>query len=302
MRLNYNHVVAFLDYCQKEKCLSLNTIRAYRNDLNHFFEWLRSEEHCNVCDSVSSLYLKYLNEHYSPRSVRRKMASSCAMFNYLIDAGSLNLNPFLRVNYKICMPRMLPKTICMGDLEALFSFVKWRHDSLYTRDKAIIELLIATGLRVSELVALDVSDYDSKTSTLRVFGKGSRERVIQVESNAAIYSLKHYMGICDNRLGVNCDRPLFLNRFGKRLSDRAVRDIVNKRAKEAGVQAHITPYMFRHTFATLLLEEGVDVRYIQHFLGHSSIKTTEIYTHVSVAKQREVLRLHNPRNVINGGS
>lgn len=295
----------YLDFCRGEKRLSEHTLRAYKCDLLHFSKWMQYScvAECKA-DEIRS-YVAALNRQYAPATVKRKLASLKAFFAYLADAQLIDANPFISLKICIRIPRKLPRTIPMGDLQKLFMFDSCETTGMSKkRDQTLFELLIATGLRVFEACALNITDCDLHTKRLLVHGKGAKERVIQLESNAALKALKTYLharAIFLSLKHVSTD-ALFINRFGKRLSTQAVREIVAVRAKEVGAATHITPHMFRHTFATLLLEEGVDIRFIQNILGHSSIKTTEIYTHVAAAAQRNVLREHNPRLAINGGA
>lgn len=172
------------------------------------------------------------------------------------------------------------------------------------RDQAVLELLIATGIRVSELCALNMDSIDLSARQVRIFGKGLKERIVMLGSIHTVVALSDYLSVRKPLAGVNINseacRALFLNRSKERISDQAVRKIILKRAREVGVESHITPHMFRHTFATTLLEQDVDIRYIQQLLGHSSVKTTERYTHVSSAKLRTIMEQHNPRDVLSG--
>ena len=168
-------------------------------------------------------------------------------------------------------------------------------DPYLLRDQAIFELLIATGIRVSELCALNTNNIDLEGKTLRIFGKGNKERTIQIENTMTLLALKKHIAYTRHD---SANTPIFLNSAGSRISTRTVREIINRRIREAGITQKITPHMFRHTFATMLLENDVDIRYIQKLLGHSSLRTTEIYTHVSSAKLREIMRHNNPRSQI----
>lgn len=298
------HINEYLSHCRYEKRLSEKTLRAYGCDLRQIQAW--AEAQCPTepmgRDGIRA-YLAHANARYAPATTKRKLASLNAYFSYLVDCGMLSANPFEGLRLNIRAPKRLPRTICMMELEALY---RW-HDAgegsapcPSSRDRAVLELLIATGVRVSELCALDVEDCDLRMRVMRIKGKGAKERMVQLESEPALEALKEYLdeSAILRQSSIYHSRALFLNRYGNRLSDQAVRSIVAARAKSAGISSRITPHMFRHTFATLLLESDVDIRFIQSLLGHSSIKTTEIYTHVAAAKQRDVLRRHNPRKRI----
>ena len=160
----------------------------------------------------------------------------------------------------------------------------------------MIELLFATGMRISELCSLKPSDIDLKSSNILIYGKGAKERMIQLGNPEVINALSLYQEVF--REDIDACGYFFVNRLQRRLSDQSVRFMINRYAELAGIRQHITPHMFRHSFATLLLEQDVDIRYIQRMLGHSSISTTEIYTHVSSAKQKDILVHKHPRNLM----
>lgn len=164
------------------------------------------------------------------------------------------------------------------------------------RDAAILELLFATGARVSEICFLTPETVDLDNHTIKFFGKGSKERIIQIENQDVLKILKNYQDVFQQ--DIETAGYFFVNKLKKRLTEQSVRTIINNHATAINCNKHITPYMFRHSFATFLLEEDVDIRYIQKILGHSSITTTQIYTHVAMAKQKEILTLRHPRNKI----
>jgi integrase/recombinase XerD len=155
-----------------------------------------------------------------------------------------------------------------------------------------MELMFATGLRVSELCRLNVADLDLVEGTVKIYGKGAKERIVQIGTPTVLTVLSEYYSC----FGGRADAPFFVNRIGTRISEQSVRSILNKYASRISGDLHVTPHMFRHSFATLLLEADVDIRYIQQILGHSSITTTQIYTHVAMAKQRTILLNKHPRN------
>lgn len=163
------------------------------------------------------------------------------------------------------------------------------------RHIAVLELLFATGIRISELCSIRNCDIDLKEGLILIHGKGSKERLIQIPNKSVLLSLRTYY---DSKSLSRNTKYFFTNRLDNRLSEQSVRFMIRKYTSMAGIEEKITPHMFRHTFATMLLEEDVDIRYIQKILGHSSIITTQIYTHVSSNKQRDILDRKNPRNKI----
>ena len=295
-----SEVDAFLAHCESERRLDAKTVRAYRGDLRQLLDWASANAVDGLDRVAVKAYLAFLNERYAPSSAKRKVASLRALLNYLEEEGLIASSPMTGMKVSIQEPRRLPRTVPMADLCAIYDF---DDGSVAARDEAILEMFIATGMRVSELCALDVIDCDLQSRSVRIFGKGSKERVVQLESEPAIRALKRYLSEREASCGKAGSEPsaLFVNKHCSRMSDRAVREVVSRRAREVDASVAVTPHMLRHSFASLLLEDDVDIRYIQRLLGHSSIKTTEIYTYVSEAKQRDVMRKHNPRNAINGG-
>lgn len=247
-------------------------------------------------------YLADLNSMFAASTVKRKIASLRAFANHLEDNGELTSNPFYYFRLNIRESQQLPKVIKSTEIRKLFETL-YRYSGDLTiqraRNQAILELLIATGIRVSELCQLNISDLSFDDRTLKVTGKGSKERIIQLENQNTLASLTTYIEfIQKNSMDSNGENALFLNRFGKRISDRCVRYMIDDLAKEAGLNRKITPHMFRHTFASILLENDIDIRFIQQLLGHSSIRTTERYTHVASSKLRSILILNNPPSSI----
>ena len=196
---------------------------------------------------------------------------------------------------------ILPKTIPLHMVEMFLATIYKQRQNAKTayqkrnalRDAAVIELLFATGMRISELCSLKEHDVNLYDGIVLIYGKGDKERRIQIGNSSVIHILKEYKSNFNKE--IQTCQHFFVNQSGKILSDQAVRRMINKYASLASIQLHITPHMFRHTFATSLLEADVDIRFIQEMLGHSSITVTEIYTHVAVAKQKDILTTKHPR-------
>ncbi len=291
----------YLEFCGSQKCLDQKTLKAYRIDLRQFYEQNLNKAAYEFTPKMLERYIAKLHETYKPRTVKRKIASVKAFFCYLEFKETIEHNPFNKVQVHFREPVNLPKTISLKTVELFLSTIyKERRNakSLYQkraaiRDAAIAELLFATGMRISELCELKTADVNLYDGTILIYGKGSKERRIQVANEEVIQILVEYKesfgGI--KRLCGN----FFINQSGKPVSDQAVRRMINKYTSIASIEQHITPHMFRHTFATSLLEADVDIRYIQEMLGHSSINITEIYTHVAVAKQKHILETRHPR-------
>lgn len=294
----------YLSYCKCRKQLNEKTIKAYKIDLSQFADFVCKFEEPFAKDNLSA-YIIDLHKHFSPNSVRRKIASVRAYFHYLLSEDYLQANPFAKIDLSFKAPFLLPKTIPQHQLKELFRYLygengsckssKWAY-RIHLRDIAVIELLLSSGIRVSELCSLRSSDIDLSDGSIRIMGKGARERIIQIGNESVLAALCQYQQ--EFRQEIILSGFFFVNSLGRRLSDQSVRNLIHKAVQKSGCQIHITPHMFRHSFATMLLDQEVDIRYIQQILGHSTIVTTQIYTHVSTAKQRQILMDKSPRNLL----
>lgn len=308
--LNFSELISnYLIFCEYQKNLDSKTLKAYRIDLNQYSNYINKHT-LNLNSKISiNGYINYMHSQYKTKSIKRKLASIKAFYNYLEFEEIIETNPFNKIDIKLREPQILPKTIPLHTLQIfLSSMYQYKKLStteyktkILTRDIAVIELLFATGIRISELCSLKPSDIDLISQNILIYGKGSKERMIQVGSMDVINALKEYQSIYKNEIE-NCGF-YFVNRIKHNLSEQSVRFMIKKYTDIAAISQHITPHMFRHSFATLLLEEDVDIRYIQKMLGHSSITTTQIYTHVSISKQKDILTTKHPRNfmVMNKG-
>lgn len=291
----------YLEYCHSQKCLDEKTLKAYRIDLRQFFEQNADVNITDINSKSLEQYIALLHEQYKPKTVKRKIASIKAFFHYLEYREIIEQNPFNKIMIHFREPVILPKTIPLHTIELFLSTIYRQRASAKTpyqkrnalRDAAVTELLFATGMRISELCSLKINDVNLYDGTILIYGKGSKERRIQIGTESVIQVLIEYRDSFHSKRQA-CDN-FFVNQSGKALSDQAVRRMINKYTALASIEQHITPHMFRHTFATSLLEADVDIRYIQEMLGHSSINITEIYTHVTVAKQRNILATKHPR-------
>lgn len=296
----------YLQHCKFEKGLSEKTLKAYRIDLTQFSTYLNDNSARSCRKEDIQRYLSILYDWYKMKSVKRKMAALKAFFNYLEDEELLEKNPFAKLRVKLHEPLLLPKTIPLANISLLLQCAYQKskantkvHSYSYRtnlRDIAVLELLFATGIRVSELCSIAADSIDLSSGEIRIYGKGAKERIIQIGNPDVRTAVERYYEAFSNQIQET--GWLFVNRLGNQLSDQSVRSMINSYAVQAGLEQHITPHMFRHSFATLLLEEDVDIRYIQQLLGHSSITTTQIYTHVTSKKQRDILTAKHPRNRI----
>lgn len=285
--------------------MSGKTIDAYQIDLKQLKEYLYTFYSVELIKSVSKEMIKaYLQKisDYKPKTIKRKIASMKAFFSFYEFENEVFINPFRKMKIHLKEPYILPTVMCDSEIKQILEFLyrqriqNNRHNG-YTykaqiRNIAIIELLFATGVRVSELSQLQCKDVDLIHAVIKVYGKGSRERIIQICSEDVIAILNEYKEL------IQPTTSFFINRFGHEISAQSIRLLVKRCVKELKLSKHITPHTFRHTFATLLLEEDVDIKYIQSLLGHSSIVTTQIYTHVNSNKQKEILYQKHPRNKI----
>lgn len=303
-----DYISEYLNYCEYRKQLNFKTIKAYKIDLNQYNSFCLDISDPFSKKAVDS-YITELFKHYKSKSVKRKIASLKAFFHYLEYTEFLAQNPFDKLDVYFREAKLLPKTISFHSIQKILSVLyaqKMQTVSAYQfkcclRDIAVIELLFATGMRISELCSLKPSDIDLENNTVLIYGKGSKERILQFGNSEVISALATYQSTF--KADISACGYFFVNKRKQKLSDQSVRFMINRYAALAGIEQHITPHMFRHSFATLLLEQDVDIRYIQKMLGHSSISTTEIYTHVSNTKQKDILVNKHPRNfmVVNEG-
>lgn len=296
-----NQITNYLSYCQINKKLDSKTLKAYRIDLAQFASIIPVAE-LPVSKDILMIYLTEIHKLYQPRTIKRKIASVKAFFHYLEYEEIIETNPFNKIDLSFRQPKRLPKTIPSNTIqhflstlyqEATLAKTSAQQKTIF-RDIAVIELLFATGMRISELCSLKQTDIDLKNKQVLIFGKGAKERMIQIGSPEVIKALVAYQNAFSKELTEVS--WFFVNRLNNRLSEQSVRLMIKHYSELAGITLHITPHMFRHSFATLLLEADVDIRYIQKMLGHSSITTTEIYTSVSMSKQKEILETKHPRN------
>ncbi len=288
----------YLSALRLEKNLSDNTIASYRNDINSFLQFAESKE----IDDPSSIkqnhladFFKLLNEiGLAGSSAARYYSSLKGFFNYLFLSGYINVNPI----EKISSPKLaknLPPVLSVSEIDAILSKPDV-NEKLGLRDKAVLEMLYACGTRVSELINIKISDLYFDDEVIRVFGKGSKERIIPIGSSAIEWVNRYLKGsrvllMKKNKSG----NYLFLNNRGTKLSRMGVWKIVDRYVKEAGIGKEVHPHTFRHSFATHLLEGGADLRAVQEMLGHADISTTQIYTHIDRDYIKQVHKEFHPR-------
>lgn len=289
-------VDAFLTHLAVERNASPNTVRAYTADLARYLEWAeRAGVHPTTLDHRAlRRYLAELDRaRYAKTTIARRLSAVRSLFGYLMAEGLVESDPS-SVLTRPKMPQRLPRLVPGDELAALLDAPPEEGaDGL--RDRAVLELLYATGMRVSEVSALSLGDIDLAQGQLRAFGKGSKERIVPLHP-AAVKRLRAYLR--DGReLHARADSPdaVFLSARGKRLSADAVRRIFKRHLAAAGATLSLSPHAMRHTFATHLLEAGADLRSVQELLGHVALSTTQIYTHLSMKRLQDVHRSAHPR-------
>jgi integrase/recombinase XerD len=307
MQILNDNIQVFLNHCEFERNFSSHTVKAYRLDLAQFTRFtakqFQSDDAARVNRSHIRDYTRSLH-HYKPRTQRRKLAAVKSLFGFLEREGVVEPNPARNLRLDIRLGRILPRTVSLSTLQVLFRQVyvkrnghsgRTRSYNLAIRDVALFELMFSSGMRVSEISNLRVEAVDLERSAILVRGKGNKERLIPICDSEVHSALAAYV---ENRsIGQNPSDFFFTNRFGRRLSEQSIRMALKRHTKAAGIEK-ITPHVLRHTVATMLLEQGVDLRLIQTFLGHSSIVTTTIYAHVTDKSQREILNLRHPRRLL----
>ena len=289
-------ITKYLENCEFERRLSHDTLKAYRIDLRQFLAFTTGND---VNKDMLVEYIKHLNQHYSPRSVKRKIASVRAFYADLEMNEMIVDNPFTKLHVHIQSPTQLPRTIPQHIVESVLSEAYAAYagkDKWALRDIVVLELLFSTGVRVSELCAFTRNTFllDGASLRLLIYGKGRKERVVQITSPELLKLMGKYLEEFADT--VHAQGFVLVNRRGRQISAQSVRRIIRKYLDKAGITMDVTPHMFRHTFATALLEAGVDIRYIQSLLGHSSISTTQIYTHVASQRQTQLLAEKHPRS------
>ena len=300
------HVNQYLAYCQHQKRLSNHSIRAYRIDMGQFIAYLKgvSPQPTDICELDKTIlqgYIQQLMGKYSPRSCKRKIATLKAFLNHLEFEDIIAVNPMRKINTAFKEPRILPKCLKLNEMESLLHYMYrvLRHAiSPYARYRALqciayLELLFATGIRVGELCALTLSSVNLEEGFIKVYGKGRKERIVYIGSQPVLAVLSLYLQL---RLKQKSSSEyFFLNWDGENMREESVRNSLRRCALAALGGKHVTPHMIRHTFATLLLEEGVDIKFIQEFLGHSSVVTTQKYLHLTNLAHKTVLESKHPR-------
>lgn len=293
----YAHIDRFIRYLAVERGLALNTLEAYSRDLNRYAGFFEERGVARIEDIDSTAVIDFLEqlrkEGLGTNSINRALAALRGLNRFLLDRGVITVNPVARVELgKIWM--RLPDTLTKSEMAALLEAPGGR-TPLAVRDSAMLELLYATGVRVSELVDMSVNSIHWHVGYVQVTGKGGKERIVPMGNAAAALVRRYLDDVRPGLLKGSAAKTLFLNRSGEGLSRQGFWKIVKKYARKAGLEKKVYPHTFRHSFATHLLEGGADLRSVQAMLGHADIATTQIYTHVTREYLKETHRKYHPR-------
>lgn len=287
-----DNVKSFLNYLKVYKNYSELTIKNYYNDLTEFSLYIKKDLTRVKKEDIKS-YLKYLfDKDNSNRTVSRKISTLKSFYKYLKENDVIKSSPALSIKYPKA-DKKLPNFVPYNELESMINATK--RDTFYERDDLIIELMYATGVRVSELVNIKLDDIDFETNSIRILGKGSYMRTVYFGEYARDAIFKYMNGLRIKLLNGKESEYLFLNKNGNNITTRGIQKIIDKIVSETDVKTKVSPHTLRHTFATHLLDNGCDLRSVQELLGHKNINTTEVYTHVTSERLKDVYFKSHPR-------
>ncbi|MCJ7807167.1 MAG: site-specific tyrosine recombinase XerD, partial [Dehalococcoidia bacterium] len=293
---------SFLNHLLIEKGFSENTINAYRNDLNQLADFVEetavgkgyTPDWSSVDRNLLISYILDLKErNYAPATVARKVAAVKSFFDFLVAEGIIKSDP----TENLSSPKVgkaLPKPLSAAEVELLLAAPARRSTPEAKRDVAMIELLYATGMRVSELISLNMGDVNLEAGFVRCLGKGSKERIIPVHQEAIRFVKEYIVEARTQLLRDKDEQALFLNRRGERLTRQGFWLILKTHAKAAGIKKPVTPHTLRHSFATHVLSGGADLRAVQELLGHANISSTQVYTHLTSEHVRQAYEKAHP--------
>ncbi len=303
---NQEMIQKFLQICKSEKNLSSKTLKAYSCDIKQFLKIIGKKDFAKVTvEDLRGFLNKMGRRSLADSTIKRKLATIKVFFRFLVDDDIIKISPTLKLKNKFKTAKRLPKVMSTleikGILETAHQLVsnETTHQSDYqsfkrTRDCAMLELLFVTGIRSEELVSIGLFDIDLVEKSVVIHGKGRKERKLYISSDEVILIIKQYLKY-RNQLDTST-KALFLNKYKRPLGVQSLRSIFSEYCQKAGVERKFTPHCLRHTMATMLLENGADIRSVQEILGHSRISTTEIYLEVSNRRKQEVLSKFNQRN------
>lgn len=294
------HLEEFTSYLLVEKNFSKHTSKAYYSDILGYLLWLNDAPCVEVNFSKVRDYLHFIQKFdYKKTTIARKIASIRTFYKYLYRERLVDTNPALNLNTPK-RPKSLPKFMTTAEVEQILNGIKIDTPAGF-RNRAILELLWATGMRVSELSGLNFGSLNLENNEITVFGKGSKERIVLVSDRAKTY-LQRYLDAARSLVAkgfrlepITETTPVFINNTGYRLQNKTIRNVINDVVNSLELPKKVTPHMFRHSFATRLIENGADLRVVQELLGHASISNTQIYTHVSTQRLKQVYNETHPR-------
>lgn len=299
-----NHLNSFIVEIKNTKNLSSKSIKAYYSDILNFIKFSNGQSNKIVNSENIIKYIDSLRtiKKLKDSSIKRKIISLKIFTQYLYDYSLIDTYPFQRLKFKYKAEHTLPKTLTIEEVKKLLNCITSSFSLTSsnfkifegTRDLAIIDLLISTGIRIGEICSIKLDDINITEKTLLIHGKGRKERLLFLSSSETIKNIKKWLDIRSNHL----NNYLFLNRYGNSLTIHSIEDIFYKYRDLSKINPSSTPHYLRHTFATNLLSNGADIRSVQEILGHSNISTTEIYTEISITRKQEILTRYNFRNQI----
>ena len=304
----------YIRHCARERKLSENTLKSYRIVLNKFRRFVRKNMQIDqiqeVTKEVIRVYLEHLNESWKSSTARHHINVVQGFFSYLEENEIIEDTPFRKMHIRIREPKRLPEALSLGEMNRILKAVysspapesgleEHLAEMIHWRDCVIIEFLFSTGMRVQELCGLKFEDFDREEGIITVIGKGDKQRRCYITDRRVLEVYERYLKY--RQCYAKNDRHIFITRFESPMSTQGVRDLVTKYTELAGIRRKVTPHTFRHTFASMLVEEGVDLSHIQKYMGHSTISTTQIYLHISDQNARRVLMDKHPRGQIDTG-
>ena len=293
-----DYISKFINYLHATKNLSNKTLKAYTSDLKQFFNFERTILSPNICG-----FIAHLNTDLKLRdtSIRIKIITLKNFYDYLYNENFISFSPFAKLKFRFKQERKLPKTLPIKDVTKIlnclnidYTLLSFFAKKTYLRDAALLDLLISTGIRIGEAATITLNDIMITEHTILIHGKGRKQRLIYISSPITWDRLK---ALIKERKNAE-NNYLFVNRYGNPLSIHGIEDIYKKYIKKAQINSKSTPHYLRHTFATNLLANGADLRSVQEILGHASVATTQIYTEVTTARKKQVLKKFNYRNKI----
>ena len=291
-----DYIYDFLDYIRVERNYSDYTELSYETDLDNYYKYLKTKRinFKNITYKQITIYTKYLKEEkeLNSTSINRHLSAIRSFYNYLVLKGICVSNPFKQVS-SLKKPMMLPNFMKYSEFEQMINSCD--DSSLGIRNRCLLELLLSTGARIGEIIKIEVDDINFSNNEIKVLGKGNKERIVYFNEHTK-KALKEYInGSRIELLNGNSSDRLFINHIGGDLTTRGVRDIIDKIILKSSVNTKVTPHTFRHTFATMLLNEGCDLKSVQELLGHANLSTTSIYTHVTNDRIKDIYLHTHPR-------